>query len=284
MLNNAKDNLFFRNFQHPPKASSPPRNVRWAAWRREESATLIAEHIFELVHQLLLNLLAGEWLGAEKPLVALLIFGRLLRAFANLARRGRSRGDDIATWLPVGGECHLEGVDGLQPHQHPVQLLKVATELCGVVDDRPHLVHRVDEEDGAGCRGGRGVGLQHTVEARHLHRDVGHQREAHLHPSVVVYPIVDGVYPRIVAADAIYRHANQLAAELFELLLPTGKGHKLGGTYRGEVGRVAEQYLPPTVIIFGEVDDTLSGEGGERGCCVAQSGHLLSGEVVFHYA
>ena len=67
-----------------------------------------------------------------------------------------------------------------------------------------------------------------------------------------------------MAEDAVDGQADQLAVEGAQIVGDAGEGDELGGAYRGEVGRVAEEDHPLALVVPGEGDRALGGLRLER--------------------
>ena len=222
------------------------------------------------------DLLFRQRFGAEKPVVALRPFGNLLLIVA------LHRHDHLVARTPVGGQRDAEGVDGLQAHQNPPDLVEIAAQSQRIVDHRPQHALRVDEEHGAHGGGLALAGLDHAVERRHFHRNVVDDREPDFHilHALVLDLLADGLEPCDMAVAAVDRQADQFAVQRPELLGTRPESEYFGGADRGEIGRVAEKNHPFALVIVREADLPLGGHGLECRNRLAEPRHLLF--VLFH--
>lgn len=228
------------------------------------------------------HLLFGEGLGAEVPVVAAGALVGVAGAAVDRFHRGARGGDHVVAGMPVGGQRHVVGVDGLKPHENAFELVEIAAQDRRVAQERAHDAVRVDEEDGA--HGGRGArtGLDHAVTPCHVHGEVGDQREADVEvaDALVFDLFADRAQPGDVAGQGADGESEELAAEGVELLLHLAEEHEFGGAYGCEVAGVAEENDPFSFEILRETDVSLCGFGFEFGSFLAQAGHVAG--RIFH--
>ena len=166
-------------------------------------------------------------------------------------------------------------VDGLQPHEHALELVEITPELHGIINDGANRSRRVDEENRPHGRRSGDPGLNHAVFAGHLHRHVGDEREIELDALVPLEldALVDGTQPGDVAGVGADREPDQPAVERLELRLHGTEHHELRRTDGGEIRRMAEQDDPLALEILRKTDFALRGLGLERRGLVADQRH-----------
>ena len=175
--------------------------------------------------------------------------------------------------MPVGGQRHVEAVDGLQADEHAFDLVEVTAQRQRIVDHGADRGVGVDEEDGSDGRRRTFARLDHAVEVGDFHPQIGDQREAHLDVlhSAVDDLVADRAQPCDVAVQSVDRESDELAVERFEFVAARREGHEFGGTDGREVRRVAEKDDPASGIIFRKADRALRSDGLERRGLVADA-------------
>lgn len=178
----------------------------------------------------------------------------------------RRHDDNVFTILPVCRRGDFVVVGQLQRIDYPQDLVEVATGAGRVGDGQAHLLVRIDHEQRTHRQGFAGIGVNQVVELGNLAIFVRQDREVHKG----VLRGVDVADPLGVGFGRVHGQGNRLDVALVEFVLEFCGEAQLGGAYRGEVGRMREQYRPFTVQPFVKPDRSFAGVLFEVGCDVAE--------------
>ncbi len=119
--------------------------------------------------------------------------------------------------------------------------------------------------------------MNHAKLVGYIHLDVFDQWESHfnvLHPFPLEF--LNLSQPCDMGVEGVDRESDQFGVQFLEFVDHARECHELGGAHWGKIGRMAEQNDPFSFIVFREVDDTLCGGSGERGCGIANQWHRIS--------